>query len=301
MAIVTTGGARASCEAVRITTEPVELAGDWQAAVLELQQQTARAGMPWSCPGGELLVRLDGKDRAVVRFHDREGHEVQRHVPSPRSLVPTAEAVLASASSREKAPPPVVDKAELALEQPPPDPEVEPLSARLQRAPRYIVAATMGVRFSGPGAALWLAPELHATVPFESWSGGVWVRYGVPYVFDSVPEDLAMMQVNLGLSAGRQLVSAPVDLRVTLNPSLSVISMDADLTDHEASGAKVDFYLGAGLSAAIPFTQTWRGVLVADVEMVPAALRAERRIDPALPVLPAYEIGLAFGVELVAR
>jgi hypothetical protein len=111
-----------------------------------------------------------------------------------------------------------------------------------------------------------------ATVPFEAWSGGVWVRYGVPYIFDAVPEDFAMMQVNLGLSAGRQLVSAPVDLRVTLNPSLSVISMDADLSEHdEASGAKVDLYLGAGLSASIPFTDTWRGVLVADVEMVPAA------------------------------
>lgn len=287
---------------MRITTEPAELADDWQAAVLELRQQTARAGMPWSCTGGALLVRLEGADRAVVRFRDGEGREVQRHVPSSRSLVPTAEAVLASAAPREKAPPPVIDKVELALEQPPPDPEVEsPRAARLRREPRYILDATMGARFSGPAPVVWFAPELRATVPFEAWSGGVWVRYGLPHVLDEVPKGFSMTQVNLGLSAGRQLLSAPVDLHVTFNPSLSVIAMDGDLPDYDASGAKIDLYLGAALRSAIPFTEHWRGVVVVDAEMVPASIRAERRIDPGLPALPAYELGLSLGVELVAR
>lgn len=301
MVIVTAGGARASCEPVRITTEPAEPAGDWQAAILELMQQTRRAGMPWSCSGGALVVQLDDDERAVLRFRDGEGRVVQRHVPSPRALVPTAEALLASAPPREAPPPSAIDEVERALEQPPLD--VAPAEpARPRKDPRYLLDATLGVRFSGPTPTLWLAPELRATVPFEAWSGGVWVRYGLPYVFDSTPKEFFMAQVNLGLSAGRQLISAPVDLRLTFNPSLSVVSMDADPAEgQEASGAKVDIYLGLGLSAAIPFTETWRGVLLLDAEMVPASIRAERRVDPALPVLPAYEIGAAFGVELVAR
>ena len=110
-----------------------------------------------------------------------------------------------------------------------------------------------------------------------------------------------MTQVNLGLSAGRQLLSAPVDLHVTFNPSLSVIAMEGDLPDYDASGAKIDLYLGAALRAAIPLTEHWRGVVVVDAEMVPASLRAERRIDPGLPALPAYELGLSLGIELVVR
>lgn len=33
----------------------------------------------------------------------------------------------------------------------------------------------------------------------------------------------------------------------------------------------------------------------------PTGIRAERRIDPMLPTLPTYEVGAAFGVELVSR
>jgi len=256
--------------------------------------------MPWSCSGGALLVHLeDDEERAVLRFRDVGGRLVQRHVPSPRSLVPTSEALLAGAVPRER-PPPVLDEVERALEQPPPD--VAPaVPARLPRDPRYLLDAMVGVRFSGPSPTVWLAPELRATVPFDAWSGGIWVRYGLPYVLDRVPREFTMAQANLGLSAGRQLISAPVDLRVAFNPSLSVISMNAEVREQEAEGAKIDLYLGLSFSAAIPFTETWRGVLVLDAEMVPAAIREERRIDPALPVLPAYELGLAFGVELVAR
>jgi hypothetical protein len=309
-AVVAPGRARADCSSVQITTEPAVLAGEWQTAVLDLAQQTRRTGMPWSCVGGALLVRAEAGERVFLRFRDEDGHEVERHVPSPRSLVATAEALLATAGpgpspstkSREKLSQSAVDDAELARERPPPDrDEARLLGARQRGEPRYLFDATVGIRFSGPSAALWLAPELCATVPFEAWSVGVWVRYGVPYVFDRVPKDFSMSQVNLGLSAGYQLLSAPVDLRVSLNPSVSVVSMDGDLTNHEGSGAKVDLYVGAGLSAAIPFTPTWRGVVVVDAEMVPAAIRAERRIDPALPPFPAYEIGAAFGVELVAR
>jgi hypothetical protein len=301
-----TGAARAACALVQITTEPASLAGDWQSAILDVMEQTTRIGTPWSCAGGALLLRVDADNRAVLRFRDPDGHEVERHVPSPRALVATAEALLARALPQEAPPPrPSVDESESPAERPPSsdDGALTRLTrpARSRGEPRYIVDATLGIRFSGPSAALWFAPELRATVPFDAWSVGVWARYGLPHVFGPLPVDFSMSQVNVGFSAGRQLLSAPIDLRVALNPSLSVVAMDADMNDNEVSGAKIDFYLGAAVSAAIPFSSLWRGVVVLDAEMVPAAIRAERRIDPALPVLPAYEIGAAFGVELVAR
>lgn len=285
---------------MRITTEPEELPDVWQTAVLELVYQTQRAGMPWSCSGGSLLVHLEDEEHAVLRFHDGEQRLVQRHVPSPRSLVPTAEALLASAAPRETLPPPPIAEIERAPLRPPPDLALT-VPALPPREPRYLLDAMVGFRFSGPSPTLWLAPELRATIPFEAWSGGVWVRYGLPYILDIVPKYFTMAQVNIGLSAGRQIISAPVDLRVAFNPSLSVVTMDADIDHQEASGAKIDLYLGLSLSASIPFTPTWRGVLVLDAEVVPAAIRAERRIDSQLPALPAYELGAALGVELVTR
>ncbi len=298
--VIAPEAARAACSLVQIRTEPAVLAGDWQAAVVDLIEQTQRTGMPWSCAGGALLVRLDGDERALLRFRDPTGREVERHVPSSRALVATAEALLASSAPRE-APPAPVDEAERALERPTFDDHAARGITPLQQEPRYIVDATVGIRFSGPSAALWVAPTLRATVPFEAWSVGVWVRAGVPYVFELVPPSFMMSQVNLGLSAGCTLLSAPVEIRIGLNPSLSVVTMDADAIDHEASGAKVDFFLGAGLSGAIPFSPRWRGVVIVDAEMAPAGVRAARRLDPLLPVLPAYEVGAAFGVELVAR
>jgi hypothetical protein len=298
-------GARAGCPVVRIATERAPLAPDWQAAVVDLIEQTRRPGTPWSCAGGALLLRFDDDDRAVLRFRDLDGNSVERHIPSPSALVATAEALLARPAPHEASPPastPPVDEIERALERPPPDDDsAHRIPARPRGEPRYIVDATVGVRFSGPDAALWIAPELRATVPLDAWSVGVWIRYGIPHVFQVIPPDFAMSQVNLGFSGGRQLLSAPIDLRVAFNPSFSVISMDGDPAAREVSGAKIDFYLGAGLSAAIPFSPVWRGVVVLDAELAPAAIRAERRIDPSFPALPAYELGLAFGVELVAR
>ena len=296
--------ARAGCVPVQITTDPASLADDWQAAIVELTEQTRRPGTPWSCTGGALLLRFDGDNHAVLRFRDLEGRTPERRIPSPSALVATAEALLARPSPHEASPRSPLPVAEIAraLERPPPDDDsARRVAARPQGEPRYIVDATVGIRFSGPDAALWLAPELRATVPLDAWSVGVWIRYGLPRVFQTVPPDFSMYQVNLGFSAGRQLLSAPIDLRVAFNPSFSVVAMDGDAPDHETSGVKIDFYLGAGLSAALPFSPVWRGVVVLDAEMVPAAIRAERYIDPAFPALPAYQLGLAFGVELVAR
>ena len=158
-----------------------------------------------------------------------------------------------------------------------------------------------GVRFSEPTRAVWFAPELRATIPMNDWSLGFWLRYGLPYTLDPVPKDFSMSQANLGIAAGRQLLTSPLALRLTVDPSIALISMEGDGADDHASGAKIEFQIGLGLLAALPITSTWRGVLRLDGELSPAGLGRERRIDPLLPPLPIAQIGAALGIEAVVR
>lgn len=110
-----------------------------------------------------------------------------------------------------------------------------------------------------------------------------------------------MSEVSIGLSLGRTLISAPIELTAAFAPSLAVISMEGELDEIEAEGAKLDPRLGIGLRAAWPIAGRWRGIAALGGEVAPGALGdpARRRIDPALPPVPSYSIGLTLGVEVV--
>ncbi len=232
---------------MQITAEPEALSEEWQSAVDELRREVKREGMPWSCAGGALEVALDEPGRrAALRFRSSAGREVERHVPSPRELVSTAEALLARTTP-----------ARLPRRRRPrrnhrqyPSPRAHLRSSRRPpahpREPRFLAAVMGGLRFSAPTRAVWFAPELRATIPVEAWSVGFWLRYALPFTLDAVPKDFSMSQANLGLAAGRQLLASPVEVRLTVDPSIAVISMEGDGTDGHASGAQIDFQIGLG-------------------------------------------------------
>jgi hypothetical protein len=304
-ALIAPGRARAACEPARITIEPAAPSEEWQPAVEELRRALAREGMPWSCVGGAVALHLDEEGRpAAVRFRDPAGREEKRHVPSPRELVSTTEALLsrttpAELSSTAPATPPI-SAAPAAL-----DPRSAPALAAsrpaLPREPRFLASVMAGIRYGGPPRAVWFAPELRATIPVDAWSAGLWLRYAIPYTFDAVLPDFSMSQVNLGFAGGRRLLDSPLEVRLTVDPSIAVISMEGGSGENLASGAKIDFQIGLGLSAALPITTTWRGVIRLDGGISPESLGKERRIDPSLPPLPAYQIGASIGVEALVR
>ena len=75
--------------------------------------------------------------------------------------------------------------------------------------------------------------------------------------------------------------------------------MEGGAEPGQASGGKVDFRLGAALRSVIPIRGPLRAVVGIDAELAPAGLGngPSRRIDPDLPVVPAYGAGIAVGVE----
>ncbi|MEO5728223.1 MAG: hypothetical protein ABI134_31735, partial [Byssovorax sp.] len=300
--LVATDHARAACVPVQITTEPEAISEEWQSAVEELKREVTLEGMPWSCAGGALGIVLDeGGRRATLRFRNRAGREAIRHVPSSRELASTAEALLATTAP---APPPAARErattAPGALDSRV-KPAVDPAPRAPQHEPRFLATAMGGVRFSGPTRALWFAPELRATIPVDAWSVGIWFRYALPYTLVPVPKEFSMSQANLGFAAGRRLLSSPIEARLTVDPSIAVVSMEGDVGEDEASGTMIDFQIGLGLSAALPITSTWRAVVRLDGELSPSGLGAERRIDPVLPPLPVFQLGASIGVEAVVR
>ncbi|APR78571.1 Hypothetical protein A7982_03918 [Minicystis rosea] len=88
---------------------------------------------------------------------------------------------------------------------------------------------------------------------------------------------------------------------MAFDPSIGIVSMEARQQGSEAEGAKVDARVALGLRATLHWSRTWRGVLGIDGEVAPASAIGARRIDPVLPPLPAYSVGLTFGVDVAIR
>jgi hypothetical protein len=259
----------------------------------------AAEGHLWSCAGGELHVTLTADRGATLRLTDPRGREAVRRAPAPDDLVSTAEALLAQS-------PAPFD----ALPSPSPSPSANPPPASApaapavlaEREPRLVVEALLAGRFSGTLRSVWGAGTLRVAVPLEAWSVAAWVRYAIPYVLDPGPVDFSMSDVSVGLSLGRRLVgSGPFELHATLDPSIGFVSMQGGVQSMLAQGAVVDARLAVALRGVLRFTRMWRGVVALDGELAPASIAKARRIDPALPPLPAYSMGASFGVGAVFR
>ena len=310
------------CEPLHIVTHPAKLPPVWRDAVDALVAATSREGQPWSCPGGESELRLDeGEGRragATLFFRDPAGRAATRRVPSAAMLVPIGEALLAAVSvdvgepvealSGHPAPPaPTADETQAGRDprDAPPDaapaPAKSPTGAAALREPRALVDGLGGVRYGGAMRALWGTATARVAVPFGPWSAGIWARYAQPYVFDPLPIGFAIYDTSIGLSAGRRVLAAPVELDVTFDPSIALVQMETGDAPSSASGAKLDGRLGVGLRAALPFSAHWRGVLALDGEIAPVSAAHARLISPLLPALPWWSMGLSGGLEVAVR
>ena len=257
-----------ACQHVRVARPRSELPDAWQRALDELDSATSQPGQPWSCAGGELSLELDdSRDGATLKLVDADGRRVERHVPAADELVPTAEALLASF---EPQPEPTTRPDQPAE----PAPHVvrprdaAPVGATTERAhePRLIVAPVAGARYGTPAGTIWGSAGARVDVPLGAWSLGVWGRYAEPLAKgDTGRGAQPISEVNLGISGGRRLVTTPFELRVTLDPSVNVVSEQKPAPTPQAAlaqegqGAAVDLRVGVGLRAAFRFTDTWRG------------------------------------------
>ncbi len=319
------GGARADVGCPATTASPAEppLPGAWEEELARLVTVTSRAGQPWSCQGAR--VSLHPRDGAMeLRVELADGRTVARAVATPVDVVPTGEALLASASASasaedagagEGSPPAAPDA--------PPAARGTPIQSPVRRAsspqvpdspagrsgdapgsdqPRLLVSAFVSGRVTGPLDAFWGGFGLRALVPFGVATAGLWARFDLPaVVVDATPADFSMAEVSIGPSLGARLVDDPFELHAAFVPSVAVVSMEGGPESELAEGGRVDGRLGAELRATVPMVSLLRATVGVDGEFSPAAAASsdtDRRIDPALPPIPAFTVGVTAGLEV---
>jgi len=307
------GTASALCvsDALGGPCNPLRIAGDggalpevWRKALDALVESTVEEGRPWSCVGGVVSLELAADDNAVLRIVDERGRAIERHLSSPDDVVPSGEAVLAVPVP--EAPRPLGGAragADLAIE-PPPE-RTKQRSATVRS--RLVIDALTDLAYATPTRSAWSGGTLRGTINLDAWAAGIWARVDLPvYVLDPVPTDFSMSDVGIGLSLARRvLLLSPCQVYLGFQPSVAVVSMEGGPELHgegrdpdHPEGAKVDMRVGAEVRAQLPLSGVWHGLLSLDGEFAPAGLGPEtrRRIHEALPLVPAYIVGLSVGV-----
>jgi hypothetical protein len=279
--------------------------GRWRAALEALSRATQQEGLPWSCPGGSVDLVPDGSGGAELTVIDPQGRSVSRHVAGPEEVVPTGEALLASPV--EEAAPPAPAEPQSRAPQPREPSPVEPPPI-VPSEPRALINLAVGPRVSGPGAIGWLSGRLGLQLPFGPWFAGFWARYDLHLAGPSGDwVNFSTSSISASLTAGRRLMTDPFELRVTFDPSVAVVLMEAG---HESmphpEGAKPALRLGTSLAGVFPIKGMFRGVISLDGEFAPAGFAGLGNIDtqnhpPQLPAVPTYTAGILLGVEASVR
>jgi hypothetical protein len=297
----------AACAPARFAEPAGELPAAWRAAMKALSAATAVEGQPWSCNGSLLALHLKVDGSAELEVEDAQGRSARRLVPSPDDLVPMGEALLAAPLPAPQTPPPGAPAPEstpsartsaVAPPVPPAPPSAAAPAPPPPHGPRLQVDALASSRFAGPTRGFWFGGVLRATLPFEAWSGGVWARFDAPAVtLDPWHEAFSMTEVSVGLALDRRVFAEPFELRIGFEPSLAVVSMVGGAEPDLHDGAKADPRLGLAVRAVWPVSRAWRLLAGVDGEVAPGAAGSlkSRQIDPELPSIPAFTVGVTFG------
>ena len=216
---------------------------------------------------------------------------------TPEELVLTGEALLARPQVPEAPEPPH------GL---PPWPTLPPEPAPPSvKEPWLKLDALASGRWSGHVNAVWLGAALRVIVPLQTWEVGVWARYEATVaVPPPTPIDFSIGTASVGVMLGYRALRGPVELTVSIEPAVAVISMDGgpDTTD-TLEGSRGDFRVGSRAQMTIPFGLRWRALAALDGELSPGAMASgkHRTILPGLPPIPSYMLGISLGGEMALR
>ncbi len=286
------GGPAYACDPVRVATTPESLPEAWRGALADMVAATRRPGTPWSCSAGAITVTVGPSGSATLRLEESGRPAVDRPIAAPAELVPTAEALLAVPAPPPPAAPPPRTTAPAPRAAPPPSTPAPP------PPPRLLIDTLFALRYATPSPGPWLGGELRGSLLFGAWSIGLGARYDMLLAFarnDSMHD--TMSEVAVGLSAGRRLITTPIELYVTLDPRIAVVVFEAQTTTDRTAGARVDGRIGTGLRAAHRITDSARWVVAIDAELTPSALAGEHHADDPTHALPAFGMGLGVGLE----
>jgi hypothetical protein len=154
----------------------------------------------------------------------------------------------------------------------------------------------------------WLSTRLGLQLPFGGWFAGFWARYDAHLAGPTGNwVNFSATGISAALSVGRRLLTEPFELRVSLDPSVAAVLMEAGNDDApHPDGAKLALRLGTSVSAVFPLKGIFRGVISVDGEFAPAGIHGlgniySRDNPPQLPAVPTYSAGILFGVEASVR
>jgi hypothetical protein len=294
------------CAPIVARSDRASLPAAWRDALDALVRATAREGMPWSCPGGSVELTVDASSGGgMLTVYDAHGRSVSRPVPAPADLVPTGEALLAAPLEDRAPPAPPASVGDAAEARGAPQSAANPVAP--PKDPRVQIEALLGPRVSGPGPMGWMGGKAGVLLPFGPWSLGLWAR--LDYVVGGpprAPAGFSMSEVCVGLALGRRLLSGPLELRVSLDPSVADPGMEAGQEDMaHPEGSRVAFRIGTALTGTFRIAGIFRGMVTLDGELTPVGLAGLQRIPPdngiTLPPMPVYTAGLSLGVEAILR
>ena len=287
---------RTGCTRVTVSEAP-DLAPAWREAAQRLREQLASLE-PTECISLALEISPDASAAKVVAVRP-DGLRAERRVPRPSSLGAIVLGLVASLPTPSEA-----DAATFDASEPPPvreaadTPRVDaatlpaPLATTSPPPPVLLdVGLAGGARFGAPTLLLMVDTELRIDVLVRKWLLMAAFRYA-PTGLSLGPIDIAYEEFSLALGLGRRAMLGRVALDVALSPTLSFTTMDNDAV----SGAGTQFRLGASARWLIPFTSSLGLSLTLDGEIAPSHLTKPLRVDPALPPLPSWTLGLRLGV-----
>jgi hypothetical protein len=160
-------------------------------------------------------------------------------------------------------------------------------------------------RYAGAADLVALGGVARAGLPFGRWSAGLRVRVAVLAAeLGATAPDFDFTELAIGGGIGYAVVTGPVRVHVELYGAMAVVDMEAESLaagreEVEVESGVVDGRLGTEARLSVPLSDVFHVVVAADADVSPASLgNADRRLDPLLPALPVYTIGLSTGLEV---
>lgn len=255
--------------------------------------------------------------KMIVHVTIADGREALRTVPSPDALDRTVlglvtlpppaapEPPLPAAAEPAPPPPParepsVEPPAPIPPAPPAPPPSSPPAPSSADSAPRppgasvEIGVSSMG-RAANAAAYLSVGASAYAGVDAGRWLLALSVRWAPFEALTShPPAGFEMDSVGAGFVVARRLGESPqFDLGATVTLLEEAQSYTVD--SQEITRQTAEVRLGP-LVRALFGRGRLRGSIGLDAELSPTRIRRPVRLDPALPPLPAWSIGVAVGV-----
>ena len=277
-----------------------ELPPSWRAAADALVTASADAAQPWGCPAAELSITPEADGGASITVARQTGEVIVRHLDAPDDLVPVGKALLARPQHPPAAPAPPTGNPSATAP--------IPVDDDAPATPRAYLEAGLVLRFLGGTRAVLAGGAARGDLPFGRFHAGIWVRYAAAIATaDPDRPDLFVGELGIGAAAGYRLLFEPAGLDLALTTAVVVVDFgaaglagdaaQASPEDVVESGA-VDGRIGLELRLTPALAPGWHALVAVDGEIAPAALVTPvRRVDPQLPPLPTFTVGLRLGVE----